>query len=62
MVFNFSVIRLFIVALLVLVGQYSYAETNIYRSNGYYTSTVTWEKSKSPYILHDDVNIEKKEF
>ncbi|SVD14969.1 uncharacterized protein METZ01_LOCUS367823, partial [marine metagenome] len=42
------------------VGQYTFAKTDIYASNGYYTSTVTWEKSESPYILHVDVNIEKR--
>jgi len=60
MAFNLNTIRLFIFTLLLVAGQYSFAKTNIYASNGYYTSTVTWEKSKSPYILHVDVNIEKR--
>jgi len=60
MAFNLNTIRFFIATLLLLVGQYTFAKTDIYASNGYYTSTVTWEKSKSPYILHVDVNIEKR--
>jgi len=58
--FNINTIRLFIATLLLLIGQHTLAKTDIYASNGYYTSTVTWEKSKSPYILHVDVNIEKR--
>ena len=57
---NINIIRLFFATLLLLVGQYAFAKTDIYASNGYYKSTVTWEKSKSPYILHVDVNIEKR--
>ena len=60
MAFNLNTIRFFIATLLLLVGQYTFAKTDIYASNGYYTSTVTWEKSESPYILHVDVNIEKR--
>ena len=60
MAFNLHTIRLFIFTLLLAAGQYCFAETNIYASNGYYTSAVTWEKSESPYILHADVNIEKR--
>ena len=57
---NINIIRLFIAALLLSIGQCTFAKTDIYASNGYYTSTVTWEKSKSPYVLHVDVNIEKR--
>ena len=57
---NYITVRAIGFLSLLILSSQLYAETNIYASNGYYTSTVTWEKSESPYILHVDVNIEKR--